>query len=57
VLTFTKSAYRLGESVLGIVDLNGRNGRARVLKVCTELFVVSIALLKSDCTYNSYLRS
>jgi RAB6A-GEF complex partner protein 2 len=33
VLTFTKSAYRLGETVLGVVELNGRAGRARVLKV------------------------
>ena len=33
VLTFTKSAYRLGESVLGVVDLNARNARARVLQV------------------------
>lgn len=33
VLTFTKSAYRLGETVLGVVELNERNSRARVLKV------------------------
>lgn len=33
VLTFTKSAYRLGESVLGIVELNPRASRARVMKV------------------------
>lgn len=33
VLTFTKSAYRLGETVLGVVELNGRKSRARVLSV------------------------
>jgi hypothetical protein len=32
VLTFTKSAYRLGETVLGVVELNDSVGRARVLK-------------------------
>jgi hypothetical protein len=35
VLTFAKSAYRLGETVLGVVELNEREGRARVLKVIT----------------------
>lgn len=34
VLTFTKSAYRLGETVLGVVEFNNRKGRARVLQVC-----------------------
>lgn len=33
VLTFTKSAYRLGETVLGVVELNERPGRSRVLSV------------------------
>lgn len=33
VLTFTKSAYRLGETVTGVVELNDRLGRARVLQV------------------------
>ena len=33
VLTFVKSAYRLGEAILGIVDINGPPGRTRVLKV------------------------
>jgi RAB6A-GEF complex partner protein 2 len=33
VLTFTKSAYRLGETVLGVLELNERVNRARVLKV------------------------
>lgn len=36
VLTFTKSAYRLGETVLGVVELNERFSRARVLKVCRQ---------------------
>lgn len=33
VLTFTKAAYRLGETVLGVVELNQRTSRARVLQV------------------------
>jgi len=33
VLTFAKSAYRLGETVLGVVEFNDRKGRARVLQV------------------------
>lgn len=33
VLTFTKSAYRLGETVLGVVELNERQSRSRVLSV------------------------
>lgn len=33
VLTFTKSAYRLGETVLGVVEVNSITSRARVLKV------------------------
>lgn len=37
VLTFTKSAYRLGETVLGVVNLNARAGRARVLKLSAFL--------------------
>ncbi|KAI0033695.1 hypothetical protein K488DRAFT_77699 [Vararia minispora EC-137] len=32
VLTFTKAAWRLGETVQGIVEVNDRDGRARVLK-------------------------
>jgi len=34
ILTFTKSAYRLGERVFGVVELNERTSLARVLKVC-----------------------
>lgn len=33
VLTFTKAAYRLGETVLCVVDLNERQGQSKVLKV------------------------
>lgn len=39
VLTFMKSAWRLGETVLGVVELNDREGRARILKAGTVLFV------------------
>ncbi|KAG9310308.1 Rgp1-domain-containing protein [Chiua virens] len=37
VLTFTKSAYRLGETVLGVVELNDRQGRSRVLSLSAML--------------------
>jgi len=37
VLTFTKSAYRLGETVLGVVELNERHGRSRVLSLSAML--------------------
>ena len=33
VLTFTTSAYRLGETVICVVDVNERLSRSRVLKV------------------------
>jgi RAB6A-GEF complex partner protein 2 len=33
VLTFTKLAYRLGETVLGVVEFNDRKGRVKVLQV------------------------
>lgn len=39
VLTFTKTAYRLGETVLGVVELNERTSRARVLKVSDFYFI------------------
>jgi len=32
VLTFVKSAYRLGETILGVVDINFPGGRTKVLK-------------------------
>ncbi|KJA20825.1 hypothetical protein HYPSUDRAFT_68151 [Hypholoma sublateritium FD-334 SS-4] len=37
VLTFAKSAYRLGETVSGIIELNERTSRARVLKLSAIL--------------------
>ncbi|KAF9527145.1 Rgp1-domain-containing protein [Crepidotus variabilis] len=37
VLTFTKSAYRLGETITGVVEVNERIGRSRVLKVSAIL--------------------
>lgn len=39
VLTFTKSAYRLGETIIGIVELNDISSRARVLKVRANFLV------------------
>ncbi|KAF9265604.1 Rgp1-domain-containing protein [Marasmius fiardii PR-910] len=37
VLTFSKSAFRLGETVLGVVEVNERHSRARVLKLSAHL--------------------
>ncbi|KAI0294813.1 Rgp1-domain-containing protein [Russula brevipes] len=37
VLTFMKSAWRLGETVLGVVELNDQEGRARILKLSAML--------------------
>ncbi|KAI0271663.1 Rgp1-domain-containing protein [Gloeopeniophorella convolvens] len=37
VLTFMKSAWRLGETVLGVVELNDRGGRGHVLKLSAML--------------------
>lgn len=37
VLTFTKSAYRLGETVLGVVEINSRESRSRVLQLSAFL--------------------
>ncbi|KAG6327034.1 hypothetical protein ID866_12055, partial [Astraeus odoratus] len=37
VLTFPKSAYRLGETVLGVVELNERWSRSRVLSMSAML--------------------
>ena len=41
VLTFSKTAYRLGETVLGVVEVNERTSRARVLKVSNLFFYSS----------------
>ncbi|TFK28374.1 Rgp1-domain-containing protein [Coprinopsis marcescibilis] len=37
VLTFSKSAYRLGETVLGVVEINERKGRSRVVQMSARL--------------------
>ncbi|KAG6836319.1 hypothetical protein H0H93_009157 [Arthromyces matolae] len=37
VLTFTKAAYRLGETVLGVVEINERKSRSRVLQLSAIL--------------------
>lgn len=37
VLTFTKSAYRLGETIVGVVELNERTSRSRVLQLSAML--------------------
>ncbi|KAK0434585.1 Rgp1-domain-containing protein [Armillaria borealis] len=37
VLTFTKSAYRLGETIQGVVELNERTSRSRVLQMSAML--------------------
>ncbi|KAG8905565.1 hypothetical protein FRB99_008670 [Tulasnella sp. 403] len=37
VLTFVKTAFRLGESVMGVVELNAPESRARVLKFSAVL--------------------
>ncbi|KAF8330350.1 Rgp1-domain-containing protein [Cantharellus anzutake] len=37
VLTFVKSAYRVGETILGILDINLAPGHARVLKLSAAL--------------------
>ncbi|KIM39016.1 hypothetical protein M413DRAFT_447380 [Hebeloma cylindrosporum] len=37
VLTFPKSAYRLGETVTGVVEINERTSRARVIKLSAIL--------------------
>lgn len=49
VLTFTKSAYRLGETVLlGVVELNERTGWSRVLKVSVTASSVLYQLFDFD---------
>ncbi|KAF8642873.1 hypothetical protein AX16_009379 [Volvariella volvacea WC 439] len=37
ILTFTKSAYRLGETVMGVIELNERISRARVIQYSVML--------------------
>ncbi|PPQ70636.1 hypothetical protein CVT24_000679 [Panaeolus cyanescens] len=37
LLTFPKTAYRLGETVMGVVEINDKSSRARVLKLSAIL--------------------
>jgi hypothetical protein len=48
ILTFAKSAYRLGETVLGVVELNERFGRARVLKVSYCILFLCLSVENSS---------
>jgi len=41
VLTFVKSAYRLGETVMCVVEFNNPDGRGRVLKASLFIFFIS----------------
>lgn len=45
VLTFPKVAYRLGETVLGVVEMNERTGRARVLQVFAFVYLFTFCSL------------
>ncbi|KAG6817284.1 hypothetical protein H0H87_010626 [Tephrocybe sp. NHM501043] len=57
VLTFTKAAYRLGETVLGVVELNQRTSRARVLQLSAILEAhESLPSTISPGTGSRYLR-
>lgn len=51
VLTFMKSAWRLGETVQGVVELNDRSGRARVLKVCTYPVLCYMLLMYASSAF------
>ena len=55
VLTFVKSAYRLGETVLGVLELNERSNRARVLKVGILLRGLSCAISKQFTMRNGFM--
>ncbi|KAF6751399.1 Rgp1-domain-containing protein [Ephemerocybe angulata] len=37
ILTFPKSSYRLGETISGVVEINERRGRSRVLQIAAFL--------------------
>ncbi|KAH9048818.1 Rgp1-domain-containing protein [Lactarius hengduanensis] len=60
VLTFVKSAWRLGETVLGVVELNDRGGRARILKLSAMLeaheSLPSEIAASPDARHASYMR-
>ena len=51
VLTFPKSAYRLGETVLGVVEINEPWSRSRVLSVGGADVTFSSSLLIQRCNY------
>ena len=46
VLTFPKAAYRVGETMLGVVEMNERTGRARVLQVPFSLLFVWLFFIR-----------
>ena len=50
VLTFTKSAYRLGETVICIVDANERLGRLRVPGVSLMIACETGGACAASCT-------
>ncbi|KAJ7461304.1 Rgp1-domain-containing protein [Mycena galericulata] len=61
VLTFPKSAFRLGETVHGVVEVNWREGRGRVLQLTAfleahESLPVALATPPSTPTTARYLR-
>lgn len=57
VLTFTKSAYRLGETILGVVELNERKGLSRVLQLSVMLETVeTIPSALSGASNSRHLR-
>ena len=57
VLTFPKTSYRLGETVSGIVEINPRDSRTRVLQVRKlRVKACSIALLTKYCSYRQCSR-
>lgn len=61
VLTFTKSAYRLGETIVGAVEINDRCGRSRVLKASIQrkssFYLVGILTLGSSSSLYYLLSS
>lgn len=47
VLTFIKSAFRLGETIHGVVELNERQGRARVVQVSVDALISKLSNLST----------
>ncbi|KAJ6605333.1 Rgp1-domain-containing protein [Mycena vulgaris] len=61
VLTFPKSAFRLGETVNGVVEVNWREGRGRVLQLTAlleahESLPAALAIPPSTAATERYLR-